>query len=121
MCEHCPLMAAGPCDQQCATCGRRARSHTLRDRKGFEFPVVTDPLGRGHIYNSVPLDAMRALPQLVRAGVSLFLIDATLMDVEQTAQATGRLVHALAAVAEGEQVPGKVAGATSGHMFRGVV
>ncbi len=121
VCEHCPLMAAGPCDQQCATCGRRARSHTLRDRKGFEFPVVTDPLGRGHIYNSVPLDAMRALPQLVRAGVSLFLIDATLMDVEQTAQATGRLVHALAAVAEGEQVPGKVAGATSGHMFRGVV
>ena len=83
--------------------------------------MVTDPLGRGHIYNSVPLDAMRALPQLVRAGVSLFLIDATLMDVEQTAQATGRLVHALAAVAEGEQVPGKVAGATSGHMFRGVV
>lgn len=119
--EHCPLMPCGPCDQQCPSCARRAHRHVLEDRKGFEFPVISDALGRGHIYNSVPLDALRALPQLVEAGVRLLLIDATLMDAEQTAQATGRLVRALSDLAHGGEAPPKLSGATSGHLFRGVV
>lgn len=120
--EHCPLMPCGPCDQQCPSCARRTHRHVLEDRKGFEFPVVSDALGRGHIYNSVPLDALRAVPQLVEAGVRLLLIDATLMDAEQTAQATGRLVRALADLAQGSgEAPPKLPGATSGHLYRGVV
>lgn len=119
--EHCSLMAYGPCDQNCLECVRRTHSHALRDRKDFDFPVISDALGRTHLYNSVQMDAIQALPRLVRSGVSAFLIDATLMDVEQTAQAVGRLSSALRSISSGGNVSGKLPGATSGHMFRGVV
>ena len=46
--EHCLLMSQGPCDERCGQCPRRKSPHYLRDRKGFEFPVVTDALGRSH-------------------------------------------------------------------------
>ncbi|MCI8468865.1 MAG: U32 family peptidase, partial [Eggerthellaceae bacterium] len=54
--EHCLLMSQGPCNEECATCPRRKSPHYLKDRKGFEFPVITDALGRSHLYNSVELD-----------------------------------------------------------------
>ena len=44
--EHCLLMSQGPCDENCAECPRRKSPHFLRDRKDYEFPVVTDAMGR---------------------------------------------------------------------------
>ncbi|WP_165061446.1 DUF3656 domain-containing protein [Adlercreutzia sp. ZJ154] len=119
--EHCPLMVHGKCNQECLTCGRRMHAHTLLDRKDFEFPVVSDLFGRGHIYNSVSMDALPAIPKLIRAGVSMFFVDATLMSVEQTAQTVGRIVHALNHINSNIDAPQKMSGTTSGHMFRGVV
>ncbi len=118
--EHCMLMSQGDCNQQCATCVRRRHFHTLKDRKGYEFPVVTDCFGRSHIYNSVALDTVNALGELVSAGVTSFMIDATLMDPEQTAHATGRLKKALSVLEESGDAVAKLPDTTSGHLFRGV-
>lgn len=117
--EHCALMSQGPCDQRCDRCSRRRRPHTLKDRKGFEFPVVTDLLGRSRLYNSVSLDIVHAVSDLLQAGIDAFLVDATLMSVEETAQAVGRAVKALQDARQGRTVP-KQGGTTSGHLFRGV-
>lgn len=119
--EHCALMSQGPCDQHCERCPRRRKPHALRDRKGFEFPVVTDALGRSRIYNSVALDVAHAVGELWQAGVGAFLVDATLMTPEEAAQATGRARQALEAAMRGDAPVPKRKGATTGHLFRGVV
>lgn len=119
--EHCLLMSEAACSQDCASCARRKKPHRLRDRKGYEFPVVTDALGRSHLYNSVRLDIVGSLGELIDAGVSKFMIDTTLMDAEQAAQATGRLVHALKQVRSGGSDIDKLPNTTTGHLFRGVL
>ncbi len=118
--EHCALMSQGPCDQRCDRCLRRRKHHTLRDRKGFEFPVVTDALGRSRIYNSVALDIAHAASDLWRAGVGAFIVDSTLMAPEETAQAVGRARQALDAACSGADPVPKRKGATTGHLFRGI-
>lgn len=118
--EHCALMSQGPCDQRCDRCLRRRKHHTLRDRKGFEFPVVTDALGRSRIYNSVALDVAHAASDLWRAGVGAFMVDSTLMVPEETAQAVGRARQALDAACSGADPVPKRKGATTGHLFRGI-
>lgn len=118
--EHCFLMSQGPCDQNCSACPRRKSPHFLRDRKGFEFPVVTDALGRSHLYNSVMLDVAHAMPDLLAAGVSSFMVDTTMMNGEEAAQAVGRAVRALkVAQLDGNSIA-KMPKVTSGHLFRGV-
>ncbi len=119
--EHCMLMSEAPCSEDCANCARRKKPHALRDRKGYEFPVVTDSLGRSHLYNSVKLDAVGALEGLVEAGVTRFVVDSTLLDAEQTAQATGRLVHAIKQLRSGSSNVDKLPNTTTGHLFRGVL
>lgn len=118
--EHCLLMSQGPCDERCDLCPRRKSPHYLRDRKGYEFPVVTDALGRSRLYNGVGLDVVHTLPDLVRAGVSMLMIDTTLMNVEEAAQAVGRVVRARSLANAGGNALPKESGATSGHLFRGV-
>lgn len=118
--EHCLLMSQGPCAENCDECPRRKSPHYLKDRKGFEFPVITDTLGRSHLYNSVPLDIVPAIPELMAAGVSSFMVDTTLMNGEETAQAVGRAVRALkVAQADGNSLA-KMPETTSGHLYRGV-
>lgn len=119
--EHCLLMSQGPCDERCDLCPRRKSPHYLRDRKGYEFPVVTDALGRSRLYNGVRLDVVHALPDLVRAGVSMLMVDTTLMNVEETAQAVGRVVRARSLANAGGNALSKEPGATTGHLFRGVL
>lgn len=118
--EHCLLMSQGPCDEACDVCPRRKSPHGLRDRKEYEFPVVTDALGRSHLYNGVRLDVAHAAPDLMRAGLSMLMVDTTLMNVEETAKAVGRAVRARSvANADGNAIA-KEPGTTSGHLFRGV-
>lgn len=119
--EHCLLMSAGECAQQCATCARRRIPYALRDRKGFDFPIVSDALGRSHLFNSVNLDNINSIGELIEAGVGAFMIDATLMDVEQTAQVTGRFVRALDDALSHRPAHNKEQRATTGHLHRGVL
>ncbi len=118
--EHCLLMSQGPCDENCEECPRRKSPHYVVDRKGFEFPVITDALGRSHIYNSVELDIAHMVPELIAAGVTTFMVDATMMNVEETVQAVGRAVRALEIGRRDGNRVAKASGATTGHLFRAV-
>ena len=82
--------------------------------------MVTDQLGRSRLFNSVELDVAHALPEIIQAGVTWLMVDATLMNVDETTQAVTRVVKARnVAHAHGDSLP-KKEGATSGHLFRGV-
>lgn len=117
--EHCVLMSEGECLQECESCRRRAKRRVLVDRKGYSFPVATDAEGRSHVYNSVPLDVVHDIPELLSVGVRAFCVDATMMDEEQTAQAVGRVAKALELAVSGESLP-KQPNTTSGHLHRGI-
>lgn len=118
--EHCLLMSQGPCSEDCASCARRKSPHYLRDRKGYEFPVVTDCCGRSHLYNAVALDIAHAVPELIEAGVSAIMVDTALMNVEETTKAVQRAVRARDIALSGGNRVAKSEGATSGHLFRGI-
>lgn len=118
--EHCMLMSQGPCAEECATCSRRKSPHYLGDRKGFEFPVVTDALGRSHLYNSVPLDVAHAVPDLIACGISALLVDTSLMNTEEAAQAVARVVRARNVAQRDGNAIAKNHDATSGHLYRPV-
>lgn len=118
--EHCLLMSQADCNENCEECPRRKSPHYFVDRKGFEFPVLTDAAGRSHIYNSVELDIAQAVPQLIAAGVTTFMVDATMMNVEETAHAVGRAVRALEIARRDGNSVAKVSGATTGHLYRAV-
>lgn len=120
ICEHCLLMSQGPCDERCDVCRRRSSPHYLSDRKGYKFPVVTDVLGRGHLYNAVPLDIVSAMPDLIAAGVSAFMVDTTLMSAEEACRAVGRAVRARDLALRDGNAVAKVPDTTTGHLFRGV-
>lgn len=118
--EHCLLMSQGPCDQNCAACRRRNVEHHLKDRKGFDFPVVTDSMGRSHLYNGIELDIVPCLPDLLSIGISSFMVDTTLMDKNESHAAVSRVVRALKLAREEGRSVEKRRGTTTGHLFRGV-
>ena len=118
--EHCLLMSQGPCNEACASCARRKSPHYLKDRKGYEFPVLTDCCGRSHLYNAVALDTAHAVVDLIDAGVSAVMVDTTLMNVEETTKAVQRAVRARDIALSGGNSVSKASEATSGHLFRGV-
>ena len=118
--EHCVLMSQASCNEDCAHCSRRKAIHYLKDRKGYDFPVFTDAMGRSHIYNSVALDIAAFVPDLIKAGVSALMVDTTLMSAEETAQAVGRAVRARDIGERDGNAVSKVSNATTGHLFRGV-
>lgn len=120
VCEHCLLMSQGPCNERCDECARRKSPHYLKDRKDYEFPVVTDALGRSHVYNGVVLDVVPAVPDLIVAGVSALMVDATLMNVEETHAAVSRAVRARDVAQRDGNALAKTPGTTSGHLYRGV-
>ena len=114
-CEHCVLMSEGPCAENCATCRRRNVSHCLVDRKNYEFPVVSDCLGRSTVYNSCTLDLTCNLDDLQKCGVNHFMIDATLMEQSDLRASISRVKEAFRNTPKS-----KLKNSTSGHLFRGV-
>lgn len=118
--EHCLLMSQGPCNQKCAECARRKSPHYLKDRKGYEMPVITDCTGRSHLYNAVQMDVAHLMPEIIGAGVSTVLVDATLMNVKETTEKVARAVRARDIAQKDGNKVAKAEGATSGHLFRGV-
>ena len=118
--EHCLLMSQGPCNQKCAECARRKSPHYLKDRKGYEMPVITDCTGRSHLYNAVQMDVAHLMPEIIGAGVSTVLVDTTLMNVKETSEKVARAVRARDIAQKDGNKVAKAEGATSGHLFRGV-
>lgn len=118
--EHCLLMSQGPCAQQCETCPRRAIAHHLTDRKGFDFPVITDMFGRSHLYNGVELDIVASLPDLIDVGVTAIMVDTTFMSAKTASDAVGRAVKARDLALSEHRSIAKRPKTTTGHLFRGV-
>jgi U32 family peptidase len=119
--EHCVLMAEGECDRDCRACARRGRTRWLQDRKGYRFPIATDVSGRTHVYNSVPLDLVPRLSEVLATGISALRLDLHTESPDEVSAAVSRVRRALglaeAGVAQEAAVPGPT---TSGHFFRGV-
>lgn len=120
--EHCVLMAEGECNRQCETCTRRSSRRFLRDRKDYDFPVLTDSKGRSHIFNAVPLDLADAIPELASAGVSAVRLDLELDSADEAASRTAAFREVLDRVGgrTGRSTRKRGSGTTSGHYFRGV-
>lgn len=113
--EHCELMSAGDCDEDCKNCRRRLQPAWLKDRKDIDFPIMTDISGKTTIYNSVDLDAMPYFSELIDAGISRFMIDATFMNKETMLSIISRAKDSLSTPPQK-----RLKNTTSGHLFRGV-
>lgn len=118
--EHCLLMSEGACNEQCPQCERRSRAHALHDRKGYNFPVITDMFGRSHLYNGVALDAVPSIPDLLDIGIDAFMVDTTLLSPEESTRAVARVQKALDCAGSSHISLEKLVGTTTGHLFRGV-
>jgi len=119
--EHCVLMAEGECDRRCGSCARRAGERSLKDRKGYLFPVRTDITGRSHVFNSVQLDLADSLADVLATGVSAIRLDLHTVSPASAARAVARVRDALTAVSAGRPSSAVRDGqATSGHFFRGI-
>jgi putative protease len=119
--EHCILMSEGLCKQGCDSCNRRAKPRFLRDRKGYELPVITDPTGRSHIYNAVPLDLTAALPELLECGVSALRLDLETVPANTAASWVARVRQALQDTLAGrDPITPEKGTVTAGHFYRGV-
>jgi len=115
--------SANPCTQSCLDCNRRKRHYALRDKKGYCFPVSSDPFGRSHVYNSVPLDLTAAFPELLDSGVAALRLDLENALNTQAAKEVARARRNLIAMAGDEELelPRRPETVTKGHFFRGVV
>jgi putative protease len=122
--EHCVLMAEGECDRDCRGCTRRGRTRWLRDRKGYRFPVATDVAGRTHVFNSVTLDLVPRLSEVLATGVVALRLDLHTESPAEVGAAVARVRKALglteAGVGEEPSVDATARATTAGHFFRGV-
>jgi putative protease len=116
------LQAAGECTHECRTCARRRQRWVLRDRKGYDMPVTTDAEGRAHLYNAVPLDLARALPEIVAAGVAAVRLELQSATAEDAGTLTAAWRERLDLTVDGRLQPDApiVEPSTSGQFFRGL-
>lgn len=118
--EHCILQVAGACIHDCANCRLRTRDFKLKNIDGRLLPVRTGLNGRSHLYDGVQLDTTPQMPQLLRAGVSRFLVDGTLMDIDMLIRGVNRVKRALDAATSGRAPSKRLPGTSSGCLFQGV-
>ena len=118
--EHCILQVAGACIHDCTNCRLRARNFKLKNIDGRMLPVRTGLNGRSHLYNGVQLDATPQIPQLLRAGVTRFLVDGTLMNIDMLSRSVARTNRALEAARSGRTPDKRLPGTSSGCLFQGV-
>lgn len=113
--QHCALNNLGNCNKNCKSCNRRKNLYCLHDRKGIDFPVLSDMFGKSTIYNSIDTDFAPYLHDLIEAGVARFMIDSTFMSKEKMLSMIDRFNNALI-----HPPKSRLQNTTSGHLFRGV-
>lgn len=74
VCEHCLLLAEGPCDGDHAHCARRRAARFLVEASGARLPVVVDARGRTRIFNDAALDRTPELDALGNAGIAAVMV-----------------------------------------------
>ena len=118
--EHCILQVAGACIHDCGKCHLRTRDFRLKNIDGRMLPVRTALNGRSRLYDGVQIDATPQIPQLLNAGVTRFLVDGTLMDVDTLSRSVTRAKRALEAARSGRAPEKRLPGTSSGCLFQGV-
>ncbi|MCE8426194.1 MAG: U32 family peptidase [Candidatus Methanoperedens sp.] len=97
---------------------RREHDFSLKDEKGFLFPVRNDSQNRTYIMNSRELCMLDHIPELLKSGVSCLRIEARMYD----ATATGKITRAYRdAIDSGRSRINCNGEYTTGHYFRGVL
>jgi len=102
------------------TPARGTPAYAIKDRKEYVFPIMPDPLGRTRVYNSVTLDATRALPALIEAGVDAVRLDLEMLDAPTAAAEVSRVCSAVKLALAGRAAPPQAGETTTGHFFRGL-
>ncbi len=119
-----------PC-QPGSTKGTGCTGCSIRDKKGFVFPVRHDNQCRTHIYNSKELGLIDSIPGIIKAGVKFLRIEGMFYDAKQVEEVTMLYSHAIETYLENpaqydgsvhlsglkKMFPGNL---TTGHYFRGV-
>ena len=84
--EYCPIGSAFSGKNKSKGCNNICEkgNFNLIDRKGEEFPIVTDKFCRSHILNTVPLNLMQYIKELEELGIHSFRIDFTDEDYKET-------------------------------------
>ena len=80
----------------------------------------TDLHGRSRLYDGYPLDLTPQMPRLLKAGVTRFAVDGTLLEPSELAELVARAVRALEAARAGRKPAKRLTGATAGCLFVGV-
>lgn len=111
--EHCVLQVADRCVEDCSRCALRRRKLYLRDEDGARYRTTIDRAGRSRIYHSEALDAVPEIPEMLAAGITSFLLDASLLEIPEMLSQIERIKRAIA----GERLP-RETGASSGHLYR---
>lgn len=104
---------------------------SIRDGKGFVFPVRHDNRCRTHIYNSKELGLVDSIPGIIKAGVRSLRIEGMFYDVKQVEEVTMLYSQAIETYLDNPaQYDGSVylyrlkkmfsGNLTTGHYFRGV-
>ena len=98
-------------------------SFSLRDRKGEEFPVITDDACRMHILNAKELNMLPYIDRFVAAGVKRVRIEAWDKSPEETGKWTAYYRQALDLGKSKQFSPDDAERGefTRGHYFRGVL
>lgn len=100
----------------------------IGDAKGERFPLIVDPDGRTHIFNSKDLCLLDRLPEIAGMGIGSIAIDARYRSPRYTREITGIYQMALempeeegfsSLLSRARKFSG--GGITSGHFDRGVV
>ena len=74
--EYCVLGSfLGNLDKGKCTMPCRKGRYFLHDRKGIDFPIVTDQFCRMHILNSKKLSLLPHVPKILRAGITTLRIE----------------------------------------------
>ena len=126
--EYCVLgsflgnLDTGKCSMPC-----RRQNYYLRDRKGVDFPVMTDQFCRMHILNSKQLSLLPYVQQLLRMGVKTLRIEGRGIPTKEL-QRIVRMYHTAMQQKspikeEDEQYLRMLEGndITRGHYFRGIL
>ena len=59
----------------------------LRDQKGLIFPVISDPVGRTHIFNAAETSLIDQIPSIRSAGIGIIILDTRWRGKKYTADA----------------------------------
>ena len=90
--EHCELMSLGACAQdrvRPVLAGKRSISCATRKASPFLLRAIR--MGGDIYFNAIELDVVHAIPEFIEAGVSRFVVDATLLSAEDAAFRVARL------------------------------